>query len=1020
MAHALKTEQILFLPGIRQDLSPQTAPHGSLSVARNVRYGKAGEISMRPGVDAVSSATQGNAHEVTGSGGLCFLSSAGETPVLGTEQGKVFAQDTASGLLNFAGNFSTVVPVKRRNGLITERAGSIADAKYAIASNPDGYVLIASADGGGSLSVAIDAPDGTRLVDDYSIGSATKCSAIAIGSEFILVSQNGTTLTGRRFQISAGEITYSAASAAALNSSAQYWDICVGPAGTWYIVYQDTATNLTVAQLTALSVTASGFVSVTVAGNCPCSIFWDDTNQRLWVGWWNDPGVSGEVRLRAFTSAGVALCAVTTLATSTFARPPLIGMPPAAAGSAFFTYTRLATRTVFGRATLPGSAANPCSVVQYTACRIYAISKPDANQRSWCITASGSPPGFGIGEVVQERAVLLRWTVDGSFGSSIVELAGPLYDTDDFLATPIDTFSAVSNQSGLITFAAPRQLRLGTGQALRTLDVYQYEDVTSHPWRSTVKIGQTVAVAGQPVTFFGRSGGAGSLSGPIVNPRQGGAEIGFPVSPQITALTEQATGTLTSLGVYSYVVVLEWIGMNGERHRSRPSVPEQFTLTGVNRGIILTISAPNWGQRWDDAATSYPVAHVYRTEAGGQVHWRVTPGSGAPIAIDTSDGFIDYTDELSDEEMLRTGEALYTDQALADYDLAPSCRFMWRDERRVWFGGLWEEDQVQSSLDTIPGQPIECSDFAGLNGPAFRLSIGEKVTGGEYQDGTHYIFGRQAIYAVSGEEPDRQGNGEFSRPRAITFETGCRDYRSVRSTSRGIFFLSDRGFEIIPRGGGNPLFVGAAIQEITAQYRECLGNALHSDGKSRTVRFMLGNDGASQRVVEYDLDVGQWAISEYQFQLATIGDWPSGTALGLLSQSGGTCAVLEEKNSESYLDNGDFIRATLSTHKIRPWGAIGFGRLNSVSLLFAKPTTDDLLNMIVTYDETTGPTRAWTIATGHDRADYREYTVAKEVTEFSVTVIIEGGGSARMPVFHGIMFEAQPLSGTRRLPASSQ
>lgn len=1030
VAHSLRTDHVQLSPGMRQDLTPENAPAGTLALAQNVRYVKSGGISLRPGFDYVASTTQGNTHEIQGSGGLSFISAVGETPALGTAAGKVFAQDTGSGLFNFCGNFSTVVPVRRRRGLITERAGSVSSDKYGIASNSDGYVLIAACDVSGQLSVALEAPDGTRIVDDYSLGPATKCSAISVNGVFVVVSQNGTTLTARAFVLTAGALTYNQVSAGALFNSSKYWDICEGPSGTWFIVYQDTATNITIAQLNSVpAALATGFVSITVAGNVPVSVFWDDTNARLWIGWWNDPGVTGEVRLRAFTSAGTALCAITTLATSTFARPPLLGMP-GALGSAFFTYNRLNTRTVFGYVTLPANAANQCTSVSYSAWWVCAISKPDARQRSWCKTVRSTPPGYTSGDTIVERSLLLKWEADASFGSSAVELSGPLYENADFLTVPIDQFASASNKGSSIIFATTRVVRnTAVGQVLRVIDVYQYQDVTMHATRSCVALGSSLAISGQPSTVFGRGRGVGSLSGPIVQARQGGVEIGFPLSPQITLLTQTTVGGLVVGGTYSYVAVFEWISTSGERHRSAPSDPVSVTMTAGNFGVDVTISAPNWGQRWDPSVSSYPVVHVYRTENGGTVHYRATPGSGAPVANDVTDGLVVFSDPLTDAQLLSQGDALYTDAALCDYDLAPSARFMWRDERRVWFGGLWEPEQVACSLDIIPAQPIEYSDFEGLNGPVFRVLIGEPVTGGAYQDGVNYVFAEKAIYVFSGEGPDRQGNGDFSRPRIITSETGCIDYRSVIATSRGIFFQSTRGIELLPRGGGTPQFVGAGIQDLLAEYPTVLGAAIHLSVSSRSVRFVLSSavDLESTIVAVYDLDIGAWSYDTTTQAISCIGSWPSGTAMGLRSQSDTNCALSDSKTASSHEDGGGFAPTLqLRTNVVRPWGLAGYGRLNSVTALFSSATATISLTMGAVLDDPATPggsslSKGWAFTGAGPRSDYRELTVTRECTGFALTITLANTGSPTLyPAIHGLTIEAQQLEGARRLPASEQ
>lgn len=1024
VAHSLPTQHIQFVPGMRQDLTDELAPPGSLYSAANVRYSKTGGIFVRPGTSLQSATTQDSSHVITGTTPLSYLGKIGDTALLGKSDGENFALD-ADGRFNFCGLTSTVLPLRKRYGLVTERSGAVASNRYASASSTSGYVLVASCDGGSNLNVSVQSDDGTQIVSEVSaLATATKCAAVAIGDTFILVSQNGATLTGHAIAISAsGAVTYTTVAVATLNSASQYWDICDAPSGFWYLLYQNTATNITLERWsTALSINGFNIVAITVTGNCPCSIFYDSTNSRIWAGWIDNFGATNLVKLRAWTTGGVALCAVTTLPTTAGGfGVPLIGMP-GSVGSAFFTHNPSSFRCTFGYVTLPANAANVCTSVSYHAWWVNAISKPDARQRSWAVTtattwtSSTAAESYTSGDTVVSKNMLLKWKLDNAAsGSVLVELACREYDWN-LSARPADYFSVASSVSGVYTFAAPIDLRVG---ALRSLEVYQYQDSDAHRWRSKVNMGAGIDVAGQPITMFGRSRGVADLAGTGTPPRLGGSEVGFPMAPQIISVAETANANLTLLGTYDYIAVFEWI-TNGERHRSAPSAPLKLTLTGANAGVNLTISAPNIGQRWDDSTSSYPVIHIYRTEAGGNVHWRITPGDGAPVARDATDGIISYNDQTSDALALFYGDALYVDQALCDYSLAPSCRFMWRDERRIWFGGLWEADQVACSLDIIPDQPIESSDFAGLNGPVFRVLIGERATGGEYQDGVNYVFARRAIYAFSGDGPDRQGNGDFSRPRVITRETGCKDYRSVRATSRGVFFQSDRGIELIPRGGGNPVFVGAGITDLIATYSECLGTAIHADGKGRSVRFLMQNPSNSQRIVAvYDLDYGAWSLDSFPYDVDVIGEWPNGTALGLADLSGSDCALVALNDSTDAQDGGGAITSTLQTNVIRPWGIVGYGRLNSVNALFSKTNSSDAITLGANVDGVASPGGAWNLD-GTDGSEYREITICKECTGFDLTIEFSRGNAARQAVFHGVTVETTQLQGSRRNPASKQ
>lgn len=1025
MAHPLKTDHVQLIPGMRNDLTRENAPAGTLYAAQNVRYGKSGGISIRRGTSLVPSATVGTTHEIQNHA-LSYLSSAGgETALLGTVEGKSFALDT-NGQFSFCGRFSTCLPIARTLGLITERDSGFGETRYGVASNPDGYTLIAAGNGGGTITSVIQSSDGTRLAYNTALG--TKCAAICVDDSLVLVVQNSTDLTAYVYTVTAGVPAVASASIATLDVNTRNWDIAPGPPTFWYLIRQTNGTTLTLASLNLTPAIVNAAIATnTVSGNCRCTVAFVAANFRIWMGWC-DAGASS-VRARAYSSiSGTAVCAVTTIATGTL--PPLIGPPPSGStSSAVFTVNNVSSSApslTYGTLTLPANAANPATVASDSIYFVHALSKPDSGQRSWVVTLP-TTTGFAVfGAVFAQRFLLLAWETETRTGAS-VQLATDVFEQDLLIGFPAgDLFFAVSEQSGICLAALPRRLRITSGTVaaagLNGLDLFKYESVESHASRSVVSIGRTAVVAGQPVETFANAFGIAlnSSGGGLPTSRNGSSEIGFSGAPQIVSLVESSSGGgLATTGTYSYTVVTEWIDMFGRRHRSTPSAPKTITLTGVNNAVTITITCPDYGERWARAISTVPVHHVYRTEDDGQVHFRVTPGAGAPGAYAPGSGTAAFLDLMSDANLTLIGDAVYVDAALCDYSLAPSCRFVWRDEKRVWFGGLWEADQVACSLDLIPGQPIEFSDFEGLNGPVFRVLVGEPVTGGAYQDGVNYVFGKRAIYAFSGDGPDRQGNGDFSRPRVITTEVGCVDYRSVIATSLGIFFQSDRGIELLPRGGGNPVFVGAGIQGLLDTFPIVLGAALYADSASRTVRFLVSNSNSlvGSAVAVYDLDIRAWSYDIYPFAHSVIGSWPTGIVFGFADQSETECACIES-NDIAYEDFSNPVTMELITHTMRPWGLTGYGRLNSAQALLSRASGADQLTFTATVDGA-DVSKSFTLDSTSG-ALYRELTIVRECTGFYFTVSLQRAGLPNWPTIHGITVEAQQLEGSRRLPASEQ
>lgn len=1023
MAHSLLGQPLQFLPGIRQDLAPETAPAGTLAEANNVRYGRLGGVYARPGTTAVSSVTQGSDHEIQGSS-LSFLGKVGTTALIGTTQGKIFSRDETGGIFNFAGTFSTCLPLRKRASVTGEGGGIAGEGfgslRYAISRNTGGYVLT-GASNGSRVHVSIEDADGARVYYDSFTG--TKCASVNTSTGFVLVLQNGTTLTGIVYTITSGVVASSSATVGTLSASSQYWDIAQGLSNDWFMIHQFSASAPHILINAMSGTTSTNSVAFAADVNTRVSIYRDSA--AVWVSWVDFTGAD-TVYARAYSGSLVALSAATVISGSGQIHPLLFG-PVFSGLSGVFYAAKWAVGNapgmITGRLTLPGLAANPLTENRTgITFNVHPISKPDSSQRVWCMTKVDPSPytqdaiSFTEWDTAFQRVVLLRWRGAGLL-YPVIELSCTEFETDYVLsAFPTeDLFHAVSENSGTLTFAVPRRLRNGRPNGLFSLEVLEYETTDAHSHRSMVEMGGSLIVAGQPTEALSWS------------------DVGLPMDPEITATAQGTTGALTATGVYSYVAVYEWIDVYGRRHRSTPSRAISVTLTGVNDDVTLTLSCPNWGQRYQANESVFPVVHVYRTLNGGTVYYRITPGGGAPLALDNVDGVTTYLDIKSDAELLVTGEALYTDAALCDYQLAPSCRFVWRDERRVWFGGLWESDQIQCSLDVLPTQPIESSDFAGLNGPVYRLSIGEPATGGEYQDGVNYVFAKNAIYAFSGEGPDRQGTGSFSPPRVITRETGCIDYRSVKATSKGIFFQSKRGIELIPRGGGNPIFVGAAVQRLTEQYPTCRGVAIAADNRGRSLRFLVQDPGA-HIVLGYDLDLDAWWSDDHipggGALFSEIGEWPDGLVYGLTSQATSTCAWLEQNNGTGLLDAGtQQIIYRVKTTQVRPFGLAGYGRVNEASLLWGGLTGSVSMALTLSLD---GVDRSKTFAlTTTSGVDYRSITSGSATQEHECTAVVltvdvtrSAGGSGPSVgmglALHGFMLEGQAHPGNRRLSAAKQ
>lgn len=1030
-----------FLPGMREDVDRNAAPPGTLMSAENVRYGRQGGIYPRAGSSAVYSTSIGPValRDITTPVGAVM--NVGDSNMVAAD-GMVYSR-SAEGVFRFAGAYSTCLPVQRRRGLIGEKNNGFGQSRYGIAINSTGYVLLAASDGV-SVSWSIEDSSGFRTVVGQIPG--TKCACLSINStDFILVVQGGTSLVAFNiFLLSPGQFSVSNATVATLANATDKWDItpAVGNGSDWYIAYQQAAANVRVLRCTALSV--SGTVANQAVSTVATPISLYASSVEVWLGWYNDPTGTGDVRVRtielnlsAFRSA-----ATTINSAALIYGPPLIGPSQAGSSSAFIVFRDGTSEygTQFLRGVSPNNSAVAVTMFGFPApiWGIIPISKPDANQRVWVVS---QPNGF-------PQTLLLRFYQEYTNGLLPTEYA-PMVELCDeewgargvgVAALGNDYFHHVASNGTRQVFAAPFGLRDNSAASLSLLGLYcyEYETTAAHFHRDFASTGQTVVVAGQPVEF---PGSGSPVSKAITSSEtvilSGGADIGFAPNPWIASVSSStAAGSLTPGATYSYVVVREWIDSYGRRYRSAPSSPVSVTLGATHNTVSVLAVSNEIGQRQNLISASVDgrreVLHLYRLLNGA--FRRVTPSVGAPQAFSAL-GDVTITDSLSDANALLQ-EILYTDGGVAAFSIAPSCRYLCASEDRIWFAGLWQTNLIQASRLLIPGEPVQCAAE-----DVFKVQLPEPCTGIAYQDGSVVAFAKRSIYLVSGDGPDDQKRGQFSPPRALSRDIGCTDYRSILETAIGILFQSERGFYLLPRGFGQPIWVGAPVQTTLTAYRTCLAAAVHSDSRERTARFLMADSNNNTIVLSLDLDLtsqlgyGVWAkhsfatwIDNPDTKMSSIGSWSSGTFAAYRTISSPVYLVGSiEANNETIASDGytsgshATITGRIETANISPAGNAGMWRCNSVITSLSN-CDGGVLDMLVTTDDDDGST-----------------TISPEVTEGSLychvapanpactnvwirlTSTRAVGSSAYWgPTFHGITIEWSKLPGARRTTAAQR
>lgn len=1045
-SNGLQTIEVPFLPGVREDVDPQAAPIGTLTRAENFRFGRLGGAYPRPGTFALAPTTdtpgEHDIEDVVERMG--FVASVGDVGIVGV-QGKIFGYDETHSRFRFAGQYSTCRPVAKRYGLSQGAAAAgFGSERYAIAVNSTGHVLIGAASSG-TVHWTLETAAGQRVF--HGLVTGTKCAAVVVGAVFYLVVQNGTTLTALPITPGTSTTLGTPTTVGTLTGAGAYWD-CSSYSGTkWLLIFQSAAGTIRLDQFSGTTSAANTTWAVT--GTVPVSVWGDSASSLAWVGYYNNPTVSGDVRYRAYTVGASSFSSAKGETTLTSAvnihGPPLFGPVTffgnaATPNGAFYVFRHsldatspFTTGTKFGYVTLLLSNG-PFSLWHGV-----PISKPDSRMRVW-IQLGNQATSWQT-----ERAVLLRWYFPGNQRyHPILELSSPQTEKRSTLpAAKFDLFHAVAEGPTATFFAFPQlQQKAPSGSTadLIRLEAYEYMPAGLDPSRDVTELGVNTVVTGQPIEVWGYGfSQRDDAAAPGPNVEGGGAsEIGFAYPPAVLVATQQAGGNLAAGGNYKWLFVWEWQDQYGNRHRSAPSAIHQIAaLGGGNQQVAFQVTSLDWHQKQAVEQMGVDCFLVtYRTANGGDTYYReVAPGS-APAASDATDGIIDYTSGSSAvhaDAVIATNEEIYTDGGVKDNALAPSCIFSCRSEDRLWLGGLWNPKILQASKLFVPEEPIQFTDAL-----QFQVALSESCTGLAYQDGAVVQFAKNAIYLIYGDGPNDQGIGTFAQPRAICRDIGCTDYRSILETAQGVLFKHHRGYYLLPRGFGQPVFVGAPVQRQTGRlgdaYTTCLGAALYSDHQTRTARFLVAKSNNDTRVLTLDLDLtvqlgyGVWAPDTYPDQLQAIGTWPGGLLLAKRDLSSSTLfAYLERRDSADTGDGATAIQGLLETASVRPFGAAGQGSVASATLLASACDDAVTLKLRVAPEGATSASvngshgyseLSWMLSATPGEF-YRQCAPAKQAgSSWTLRVTVDRHDLEPFnhmgPALHAITLEARPDTGARR------
>lgn len=950
--------EIAITGGMRQDLSEHNAPPGTIVDALNVRFAAVGEVEARPGTTALSVATDA---DVGYTDILDEASLLGRVPggfIIGSK-GYGFRFDAAKGRLHSAASYANAEPLGVFHTVAREEIAATGAVPWPLSqAASNGYVCTVYSCGNGQGSqgpgdnivvVMVHTEDGALVLSaeiaSVSTGWVVKDGSDATGATFALITQTtGAGLSARLITTTAtGASLGSATVLPSMTSSTSYWAACTWTGIGWALVYQSAAAEITLAKMTGVTVAATQTAAVT--GTVPVSVYADATH--VYVGWRDGSGAPYSAIGVVLDTSLVGTTSPVTLeteASGAYIGPPLFG-PSTSAATAMYCITRWVTRgyddttwIVTGELSAVGVDDAIDNVHQ-----CIAASAPFGPGYLWVLTGGG----FGTSNQT-ERLVLLDFMgLRSSAASTVSRESVPVVALSSVTIPPGTSVVGI----GLYRhhLCPPAELSdgslvCGTVRVVRN----EYQGLTAAglglaEWlrfslggrRAVARLGDEILAAGWLTLSSANVGTRHVTSTTTLGVQRDGLDVGFPQSPGISApVGSNGSGSLTSSATYQWRAVIERVDSRGRRWRSAPSPIATLALGATDDTVALTAHAKVGLLRAKGTPPSAFVMHFYRTAANGSTFYRCTPPQGAPSG--SAAGEFTYSDILSDT-LLTVREILYTDGGVLPNDPPASCRFVAATEDRVWLAGLWETEQLQSSKILVPGEPPQFSDL-----PAFRVVLPEPCTGIAVQDGVVVAFAKNGIYAIQGGGPNDQGQGAWDSPRSITSSTGCITHHSILETSVGIFFQSEQGIELLPRGMGEPQFVGMPVQDLmfdsNGAVREVISAAVVTTLRGRTARFVV-DDGSLNLLLVYDLDTLAWSRDTYgALGVTGIVDTDEGAVMPLrLASISGGYGVLRESVAEDTDSVGNSpaeVASSLEWAELRPFGVAGQGRFTGAIALF--------------------------------------------------------------------------------------
>ena len=320
---------------------------------------------------------------------------------------------------------------------------------------------------------------------------------------------------------------------------------------------------------------------------------------------------------------------------------------------------------------------------------------------------------------------------------------------------------------------------------------------------------------------------------------------GFDSYPEMPAAVASytTTGVLTSNVTYFYTSVYRTYDNSGKLILSSPAPIGSVTTDNTTTDILLYTLSYSTTFPYDNS-NGAGQAIYYRTLSSDSLNFRengLLPGYGVTTV---------YADNVPDSTLLNNGlPFLYAPPVGGELQNDPPYSFTYGIStiQRIFIISTEYPARVYFSK---PFSPVRAPEFNAQSYIDIDPSSGP-LTGIAALDATVILFKHNAIFALTGQGPDANGNGQFNPVSKISVDTGALSQNGIVQAADGIYFQSSRGIQLLDRGLQNQ-YIGAQIESYIQNATVTASLLLPT---SSQVRFFL-SDGT---VLVYDYFLKKWS-----------------------------------------------------------------------------------------------------------------------------------------------------------------